>query len=187
MVVVVAGLITCQEVGAQCQEAEARDRSTPVTNKGIDNPFSKVDKGRDYGIGLPGQQLNLLQNLAKSSNSTIVLVVLSGSAVEVTWASSSPRIGAIIQHFYPGVLGGEALADVLFGVAAPGGKLPVMVVHNESQLPEDYLDQSMQAGQGRTHRYFTVTTATFTIIIITDTHHDHYYHHHLHHHLHHHQ
>ena len=45
----------------------------------------------------------------------------------MTWAQQSGRVAAIIQHFYPGVLGGAALADVLFGIAAPGGKLPVMV------------------------------------------------------------
>ena len=78
-------------------------------------------------------------------------------AVEVTWAEQSGRVGAIVQHFYSGVLGGEALADVLFGLASPSGKLPVMVPTDESQLSADYLDQNMQAGQGRTHRYFKVT------------------------------
>jgi beta-glucosidase len=153
--IVVTGLITCQEIGDECQEAEARDRSTPVNSDGTDNPFSQADKGRDYGIGLPGAQLELLQTLANSTNTTIVLVVMSGSAVEVTWAAGSSRVAAIVQHFYAGVLGGEALADVLFGSAPPAGKLPVMVPTSEDQLPTDYLNQSMQAGEGRTHRYFT--------------------------------
>jgi beta-glucosidase len=71
--------------------------------------------------------------------------------------SSQARVGAIVQHFYPGVLGGEALAEVLFGRSAPSAKLPVMVPTGESQLPRDYLDQSMKAAPGRTHRYFTGT------------------------------
>jgi beta-glucosidase len=153
--IVITGLITCQEIGDECQEAEARDRSTPVDADGADNPFSKKDKGRDYGIGLPGKQLELVQSLANSTKTTIVLVVMSGSAVEVTWAAASPRISAVVQHFYPGVLGGEALADVLMGFASPAGKLPVMVPTSEGQLPKDYLDQSMQIAPGRTHRYFT--------------------------------
>jgi hypothetical protein len=53
---------------------------------------------------------------------------------------------------FVGVLGGEALAEVLYGVSAPSAKLPVMVPTAESQLPKDYLDQSMQAPPGRTHR-----------------------------------
>jgi len=105
VVVFVGGLITCQETGDQCQEAEARDRSTPA---GPD-----VDVGRDVGIGLPGRQLAALQTLANSTRAQLVLVLLSGSAVAVPWAAASARVGAIVQHFYAGALGGEALAEVL--------------------------------------------------------------------------
>jgi hypothetical protein len=154
-VIMVGGLITCQEVGFQCQEAEARDRSSPVQ---CEKPGASCpDVGRDVGIGLPGKQLDLLKALAIQTQTPIVLVIMSGSAVATPWASSSNRVGAIVQHFYPGVLGGEALADVLFGIASPAGKLPVMVPVSEAQLPRDYLNQSMQAPPGRTHRYFTET------------------------------
>eukprot|EP01043_Picozoa_sp_COSAG02_P000111 COSAG02_NODE_2_length_75708_cov_87.013953_14_plen_423_part_00 len=154
-VVVVGGLITCQEVGFECQEAEARDRSSPVQ---CEKPGASCpDIGRDVGIGLPGKQLELLKELATQTTTPIVLVIMSGSAVATPWASASDRVGAIIQHFYPGVLGGEALAEVLFGIASPAGKLPVMVPVSEAQLPRDYLNQSMQAPPGRTHRYFTET------------------------------
>ena len=71
--------------------------------------------------------------------------------------NAAGRIGAIVQHFYAGALGGEALAEVLFGVTAPSGRLPVMVPQSEDQLPKDYLDQSMVAPPGRTHRYFQGT------------------------------
>jgi len=153
--IVVTGLITCQEKGAQCQEAEARDRSTPVDASGHDNSSSTTDIGRDYGIGLPGQQLALIKALAEKTRTKIVLVVMSGSGVAVPWAAASPRVSSIIQLFYPGVLGGEALADVLFGKAAPGGKLNVMIATGEEQLPVDYLSQSMKIAPGRTHAYFT--------------------------------
>lgn len=150
VVVVVAGLITCQETGEQCQEAEARDRSTPLGNLGELG-------GKDVGIHLPGMQLELLQSIANSTEAAhtqIVLVIMSGSAVAVPWAASSDRVGAIVQSFYSGVLGGAALADVLFGRVAPAGRLPVMVPTSEAQLPADYLNQSMLAGSGRTHAYF---------------------------------
>lgn len=153
VVVVVAGLITCQEVGSQCQEAEGRDRSTPLGRNGKNG-------GRDVGIQLPGMQLELLKALANSTNAArtnIILVIMSGSAVALPWAAKEDRIGAIVQLFYPGVLGGAALADVVFGFSAPAGRLPVTVPSSESQLPEDYLNQSMLAGDGRTHRYFRGT------------------------------
>ena len=145
----VGGLITCQELGEQCQEAEARDRSTPVGN------VTTSDVGRDYGIGLPGKQLQMIQALAKLAPKTrVVVVLMSGSAVAVPWAAAAPGVSAIVQHFYAGVLGGEALADVLVGTHPPAGRLPVMVPESEAQLPKAYLDQSMMAGMGRTHRYF---------------------------------
>lgn len=145
VVIFVGGLITCQETGDQCIEAEAKDRST-----GASPP-------RDVGVGLPGKQLELLEALAQETNTSIVAVIMSGSAVALPWASREPRISAIVQHFYAGVLGGEALAEVLAGLHAPSGRLPVMVPESEAQLPKDYLDSSMTAGMGRTHRYFTGT------------------------------
>ena len=61
--IVVCGLITCQENGDQCQEAEARDRPTPSDSQGNDDPNSTaIGMGRDYGIGLPGKQLELLHS-----------------------------------------------------------------------------------------------------------------------------
>eukprot|EP00938_MAST-03A_sp_MAST-3A-sp1_P001587 g1587.t1 len=142
VVILVLGLITCQETGDQCIEAEARDRST-----GSNPPL-------DFGTALPGKQELLLETLANSTNTSIVVVIESGSAVSVPWAKSSDRISAIVQHFYSGVLGGEALAQVLTGLQAPSGRLPLMIPYDESSLPKDYLDQSMTATPGRTHRYF---------------------------------
>ena len=49
---------------------------------------------------------------------------------------------------------GTALAEVLSGKVSPSGRLPVTIPHNESSLPKNYLDQSMTAYPGRTHRYF---------------------------------
>jgi beta-glucosidase len=60
------------------------------------------------------------------------------------------NIPAIIQAWYPGQEGGEAIADVLFGDYNPAGRLPVTFYKNVSQLP-DFEDYSMQ---NRTYRYF---------------------------------
>ena len=83
--------------------------------------------------------------MAKGTSTPIVVVIMSGSSVATPWAAASDRVGAIVQHFYPGVLGGEALADVLFGHAGPSARLPVMIPTSEAQLPADYLNQSMLA------------------------------------------
>jgi beta-glucosidase len=104
VVVLVMGIITCQESGPQCQEAEAKDRV-------------KVD--------LPGVQLDLLQAVAKAtaaSGKKLVLVVMGGGTVSIPWAAASDSVHAIIQSFYPGEEGGNALADILFGKANPSGR-----------------------------------------------------------------
>ena len=83
-----------------------------------------------------------MQALARRTNTTLVLVLMSGSAVAAPWAAASERVGAIVQHFYAGALGGVALADVLFGATPPSGRLPVMVPASEAQLPRARAEMS---------------------------------------------
>jgi beta-glucosidase len=75
-------------------------------------------------------------------------VLLNGSALAVNWAAE--HIPAIVEAWYPGQAGGDALADVLFGDYNPGGRLPVTFYRSVDDLPpfEDY------AMEGRTYRYF---------------------------------
>jgi beta-glucosidase len=98
-------------------------------------------------IKLPGTQLELLQKL-HALGKPVVLVLLNGSALAVNWAAEN--IPAIIEAWYPGQAGGEAIADVLFGDYNPGGKLPVTFYESVDDLPpfEDY-----RLG-GHTYQYF---------------------------------
>jgi beta-glucosidase len=79
----------------------------------------------------------------------VVLVLLNGSALAVSWADRN--VPAIVEAWYPGQAGGTAVADVLFGDANPGGRLPVTFYRSVEQLPP-FEDYSMK---GRTYRYFT--------------------------------
>ena len=79
----------------------------------------------------------------------MVLVLLNGSAVAVNWARD--HVPAIVEAWYPGQAGGDALADVLFGDYNPAGRLPVTFYKSAEQLPP-FTDYSMK---GRTYRYFT--------------------------------
>jgi beta-glucosidase len=98
-------------------------------------------------ISLPSPQEKLLKQI-HALGKPVVLVLLNGSALAVDWAAE--HIPAIVEAWYPGQAGGEALADVLFGDYNPGGRLPVTFYKSVKDLPpfEDY------QMEGRTYRYF---------------------------------
>lgn len=110
------------------------------------------DAGNEFGSGdktsldLPGRQSELLE-IALASGKPVILVVLSGSALIVP--HDDPRLAAILWAGYPGARGGDAIARILFGAAAPGGHLPVTFYRTTEELP-DFGDYSMR---GRTYRY----------------------------------
>ena len=112
------------------------------------------DTGNAYGSGdkpnllLPGLQQEVLDTIA-ASGKPAVLVVLSGSALALDKASSEFK--AIIQGWYPGALGGKAIANVIFGKKNPEGHLPVTFYSEKNTLPE-FTDYAMK---GRTYRYMT--------------------------------
>lgn len=86
-------------------------------------------------LELPGRQLGLLQAVA-ATGKPIVLVLLNGRPLDITWAKEN--IPAILEAWYPGSEGGNAVADLLFGDAVPGGKLPFTWVRNAGQVPLYY-------------------------------------------------
>ena len=105
-------------------------------------------KGGDRtNIELPKVQRDFLKAL-KDAGKTVIFVNCSGSAIALLPETKS--CDAIVQVWYAGQEGGQAIADVLFGDYNPGGKLPVTFYKSSDQLP-DYEDYSMK---GRTYRYF---------------------------------
>jgi len=99
-------------------------------------------------IVLPSPQERLLEAL-HATGKPVVLVLMTGSALSVEWAQA--HLPAILVAWYPGQRGGNAIADVLFGDANPGGRLPVTFYRSVQQLPP-FADYDMK---GRTYRYFT--------------------------------
>ncbi len=86
-------------------------------------------------LSLPGRQEEMLQRLAATGKPVVVLLV-GGSAITMDkWID---RVGAVMQVWYPGEAGGEAVAAVLFGDHSPAGKLPITFPKHESQLPLVY-------------------------------------------------
>ena len=99
-------------------------------------------------IELPAVQRKCLKEL-KDAGKKVIFVNCSGSAIALTPETESCE--AILQAWYPGEAGGQAVADVLFGDYNPAGKLPVSFYKN-SDILGDFEDYSMK---NRTYRYTT--------------------------------
>jgi beta-glucosidase len=82
-------------------------------------------------LRLPGRQDELVERVSAVNPRTVV-VVNSGMPVLMPWAS---QVAAVLYAWLPGQAMGEALADVLLGVAEPGGRLPVSMPAQESDAP----------------------------------------------------
>lgn len=112
---------------------------------GVDLPGFRGGDRTD--IELPTVQRQLLKAL-KEAGKKVVLVNCSGSPIGLEPETQS--CDAILQAWYPGQAGGQAVAEVLFGDYNPSGRLPVTFYKNVDQLP-DFEDYNMT---GRTYRYF---------------------------------
>ncbi|WP_294391094.1 glycoside hydrolase family 3 C-terminal domain-containing protein [uncultured Sphingomonas sp.] len=99
-------------------------------------------------IELPAAQLAMIDALA-ATGKPLVIVMQSGSAIALGARANKAR--AIVQAWYPGEQGGQAIADVLKGVYNPSGRLPVTFYTSTDQLPpfESY------GMANRTYRYFS--------------------------------
>lgn len=98
-------------------------------------------------LALPSTQMKLIKEIY-SLGKPVVLVLMSGSAVALNW--SDQNIPAILQAWYGGQAGGDALADVLFGDYNPAGRLPVTFYKSVDDLPE-FTNYDMD---NRTYKYF---------------------------------
>jgi beta-glucosidase len=103
--------------------------------------------GDRTSLDLPADQQQLLQD-AKATGRKLVVINLSAGAVNLAWARENAD--AVLQGWYPGEEGGNAIARVLAGKVNPAGRLPVTFYRDIASLPP-FDDYSMQ---NRTYRYF---------------------------------
>ena len=96
-------------------------------------------EGQDAAMALDGNQDALIAAVAKANPNTIV-VLQTGGAVKMPWLG---EVRAVVEAWYPGQRGGEAIADVLFGKVNPSGRLPITFPASESQLPNPVLPGSL--------------------------------------------
>ena len=121
------------------------DKSVEGEETGISDDYTEC--GDRKQVGLPTVQRELAEAVCDVCRDVIV-VIMAGSTIDVG-EKVRKHARAIIQAWYPGALGGLALANILAGKTDPSGRLPLTVYKEDHPIP-DFEDYSMN---GRTYRY----------------------------------
>ncbi|ERN11975.1 probable beta-D-xylosidase 6 [Amborella trichopoda] len=125
---------------------------------GLDLTQETEDHDR-VSLILPGKQRGLITSIAHASKGPVILILVGGGPIDVSFTKEDPRIASILWIGYPGETGGEAVAEVLFGDVNPGGRLPV-TWYPESFTSVPMTDMNMRPDPsrgypGRTYRFYT--------------------------------
>ena len=102
-------------------------------------------------LDLPGRQLELVQAVVATGTPT-VLLVMNGRPLDLRWAADN--VPAILDIWYPGTQGGNAVADLLFGDVSPGGKLPFSWPRTVGQIPMVYSHTISHEPENQARRYW---------------------------------
>jgi len=109
-------------------------------------------------LDLPGQEEQLLENVV-ATGKPIVLLLMSGRPLNIKWAAE--HVPSILEIWYPGTQGGNAVANLLVGDAVPGGKLPFAWPRDNGQIPINYAHNTSQQPEGQGKRYWDEESTPF--------------------------
>jgi len=109
------------------------------------------EKASTATLDLRGRQLEQLQRITATGTS-VVLIVVSGRPLDLRWADE--HVPAIVQAWYPGTRGGDAVAAVLLGDVSPAGRLPFTWPRHAGQVPLVYAHLRTFQPEGQGSRYF---------------------------------
>lgn len=148
----IAEAVSAAKAAGICVVCVGLDERFEGEQHDVSNAFGESSMADKPTTELPDSQVRLLKALIKTGTQ-LVVVNLTGSAVEMGWLQREPNVRAILQGWYPGAEGGRAIARILFGQANPSGRLPVTFYGEGEELPP-FTDYSMK---GRTYRYLEST------------------------------
>ncbi|RZB63158.1 beta-xylosidase/alpha-L-arabinofuranosidase 1-like [Glycine soja] len=144
------------ELDDATQIAASADATVIIVGASLAIEAESLDR---INILLPGQQQLLVSEVANASKGPVILVIMSGGGMDVSFAKSNDKITSILWVGYPGEAGGAAIADVIFGFYNPSGRLPM------TWYPQSYVNKvpmtnmNMRADPatgypGRTYRFY---------------------------------
>ncbi len=124
--------------GSSARDFNTLFASTGAASPSLDASGSDMEAGEGFDratLGLAGVQLDLLREIV-ATGKPVVLVLIKGRPLTLDWPVE--HVPAILDSWYPGEEGGNAIADVLFGDYNPAGRLPISVPRSAGQLPVFY-------------------------------------------------
>lgn len=141
----------CQTIASSVKDADiiiyAGGISSKLEGEEMGVEIEGFKRGDRTSIALPSIQSEMIKAL-HTTGKPVVFVLMTGSAIGLEWETE--YIPAILNAWYGGQAGGEAIADVLFGDYNPAGRLPVTFYKKVEDLP-NFEDYNMN---NRTYRYF---------------------------------
>ncbi|EYU26760.1 hypothetical protein MIMGU_mgv1a0244551mg, partial [Erythranthe guttata] len=95
-----------------CQLSKSADYVVLVMGLNQDREGEDLDR---EDLVLPGEQQSLVMSVADAAKNPVILVLLCGGPVDISFAKNNPKIGSILWAGYPGGAGGKAIAEIIFG------------------------------------------------------------------------
>ena len=150
------GQVVVDHIGKDVLEAadlttiEAADAVIVVTGLTFeDEGEGLIGTGDRLDLGLSTERVKLIQDAAAANTHTVVVLEGGGAITMADWL---PDVEALLMVWYPGQMGGHAVADLLFGAANPSGKLPMTFPTSLEQLPP-FDNQSLKVTYDYFHGY----------------------------------
>lgn len=137
-----------QEIDKAVQEAQSSDLAILVLGEAQNMSGEAASR---ESLDLPGDQEKLLETIV-ATGKPVVLVLMNGRPLNIVWASE--HVPAILEAWYPGTQGGNAIANLLLGNAVPGGKLPLSWPRAVGQVPIPYAHNTTQSPENQGRRYW---------------------------------
>jgi len=122
----------------------AHSADVAIVFAGTSDAYESEGFDRIGGLNLPGNQNELIKAIVEANPRTIVVLNTGTPVITSTWLGKVP---ALLEAFFPGQEGGNAIAEILFGKHNPSGKLPFSFISGYNQTPAytGYMDKNLKA------------------------------------------
>ena len=143
---------TQQRADDEMQKAIRLATSSDLTILVLGEAQNMIGEGASReSLELPGREEELLEKVM-ATGKPVVLLLMSGRPLDFRYATE--HVPAILEIWYPGTQGGNAVASLLFGDAVPGGKLPFAWPRDAGQVPLNYAHNTTQEPEKQAKRYW---------------------------------